>query len=282
MTSRDAQPPTGQPPTGRSPLPPPAGLPLLMAFDLDGTLITEQGREPDAATAQALARLRAAGVKLAIITGRDLAPDAVLEAMQPDAVATNNGGRIVVNGELHSETRFTPADLEAVLAHDLDDARTVLFTADRLYVDLPRGTEPEPWMIARNPGPLSEAPTEAVLKAGFYHPQVAGFAGRLRQSHPHLVLTGAQAPYLSFLTITPQGAHKGAALSLIADALEVPHSRAVAYGDSDNDEAMLETAGYAVQVGTLPLLARHAHTRLDRQTDLGAYLNAWADRLGAH
>ncbi|MDV6374102.1 HAD-IIB family hydrolase, partial [Deinococcus sp. ZS9-10] len=67
-----------------------------MAFDLDGTLITEQGREVDAATAKALARLRAVGVKLAIITGRDMAPDAVLEVMQPDAVATNNGGRIVV------------------------------------------------------------------------------------------------------------------------------------------------------------------------------------------
>ncbi|WP_342667876.1 HAD family hydrolase [Deinococcus marmoris] len=279
MTSRDAQPPTGQPLAGRPPLPPPAGLPLLMAFDLDGTLITEQGREPDAATASALARLRALGVKLAIITGRDLAPDAVLEAMQPDAVATNNGGRIVVNGELHTESRFTPEDLEAVLAHELSGARIVLFTADRLFVDLPKGTEPEPWMIARNSGPLAEAPAGDVLKAGFYHPEVADFAGRLRQSHPHLVVTGAQAPYLSFLTITPQGAHKGAALTLIADALGVPHDRAVAFGDSDNDEIMLEVAGYAVQVGQLPLLTRHAHTRLDHQTDLGAYLGDWADRL---
>lgn len=260
-------------------VPPPAGLPLLMAFDLDGTLITEQGREMDAATAGALARLRGLGVRLAIITGRDLAPDAVMEAMRPDAVATNNGGRIVVSGELHSEARFTPSDLEAVLAHEMTGARTVLFTAQRLFVDLPDGTEPEPWMIARNYAPLRDAPVGDVLKAGFYHPGVADFAGRLRQSHPHLVLTGAQEPYLSFLTVTPEGAHKGAALTLIADALKLPHDRVVAYGDSDNDEAMLEVAGYAVQVGQLPLLARHAHTRLDRQTDLGGYLAAWADRL---
>ncbi|GGL66801.1 hydrolase [Deinococcus aerolatus] len=250
-----------------------------MAFDLDGTLITEQGRAADAATAQGLARLRAADVRLAIITGRDTAPDAVMDAMQPDAVATNNGGRIVVGGELHTEARFTPRDLEAVLAHELTGARTVLFTAERLFVDLPRGTEPEPWMIARNFGPLNEAPAGDILKVGFYHPQVAGLARRLRESHPHLVLTGAQDPYVSFLTVTPEGAHKGAALTLIADALRLPHGRAVAFGDSDNDEAMLEVAGYAVQVGTLPLLARHAHTRLERQSDLGAYLNAWADRL---
>lgn len=273
MTSSESGP-------SRTPTPPPAGLPLLMAFDLDGTLITEQGRAVDAATAAALVRLRGLGVKLAIITGRDVAPDAVIEAMQPDAVATNNGGRIVVGGELHTEARFTPADLEAVLAHELSGARVVLFTAQRLYVDLPDGTQPEPWMVARKYGPLSDAPTDNILKVGFYHPQVAGFAGRLRQSHPHLVITGAQDPYLSFLTVTPQGAHKGAALTLIADALKMPHNRAVAFGDSDNDEVMLEVAGYAVQVGSLPLLTRHAHTRLDDQTDLGAYLGAWADRLG--
>ena len=191
MTSRDS----GRP-TGRPPIPPPAGVPLLMAFDLDGTLITEQGREVDAATAGALARLRGMGVRLAIITGRDTAPDSVLDAMQPDAVATNNGGRIVVGGELHSEARFTPADLEAVLAHELEGARIVLFTADRLFVDLPHGTEPEPWMIARDYAPLRDAPAGDVLKAGFYHPGVADFAGRLRQSHPHLVVTGAQDPYL--------------------------------------------------------------------------------------
>ncbi|MDV6374101.1 HAD family hydrolase, partial [Deinococcus arenicola] len=181
--------------------------------------------------------------------------------------------------ELHTEARLSPDDLNAVLAHELSGTRVVLFTADRLFVDLPEGTQAEPWMVARNFGSLSEAPAGDILKVGFYHPNIAGFAGQLRQSHPHLVLTGAQDPYPSFLTITPEGAHKGAALTLIADALGIPQSRAVAFGDSDNDEAMLEVAGYAVQVGQLPLLTRHAHIRLDHQTDLGAYLNTWAGGL---
>lgn len=258
----------------------PPFLPLLMAFDLDGTLIAERSNELLPDTALALSRLRAAGVKLAIITGRDMPPAAVERDMQPHAVASNNGGRITVNGELHTEAEFTDADLESVLAHELDGARVVLFTAERLYVDIPAGREPEEWMLLRGYRPLAEAPRQGILKVGYYHPQVAGFAQQLRQTHPHLVLTGAQEPYPHFLTVTPEGAHKGAALMLIADALGIPHERTVAFGDSDNDEAMLEIAAYAVQVGDLPLLRPHANAHLGSHAQLSAYLNAWADRLG--
>ncbi len=278
MTSRRIAPSAGRT-AGRVPAAPPAGLPLLMAFDLDGTLIPDQGRRLADDVQAALKRLRTLGVRLAIITGRDTPPRDVAEAMQPHAVATNNGGRILVGDELRAEAQFSAADLEAVLAHELADARVVLFSAGTLYVDLPAGQQPEPWMLTRRCLPLNGAPTEGILKVGFYHPQVAGLAGRLRDSHPHLVLTGAQDPYPSFLTVTPAGAHKGAALALIADALDIPHDRTVAFGDSDNDEAMLEIAGHAVQVGQLPLLERHAHTRLERQGDLGAFLAGWADRL---
>ncbi|WP_034385276.1 HAD-IIB family hydrolase [Deinococcus sp. YIM 77859] len=260
---------------------PPTDLPLLLAFDLDGTLIPDQGREVPGPTAQALARLRTLGVRLAIITGRDTPPRPVREAVQPDAVATNNGGRIEVGGELHAEAHFTPAELEAILAHELADARVVVFTAGGLYVDLPPGREPEPWMQARSFRPLAEAPREGIVKVGFYHPNVAAFAARLRASHPHLVLTGAQPPYTEFLTVTPVGAHKGAALTLIAQALDIPLERTVAFGDSDNDQAMLELAGHAVQLGTLPLLAPHAHEQVASPEALGAYLHGLADRIAA-
>ena len=90
----------------------PVTLPLLMAFDLDGTLIPDAGREVQPDAAQALARLRALGVKLAIITGRDTPPSPVLRVMEPDAVATNNGGRILIGEDLHTEARFSDADLD--------------------------------------------------------------------------------------------------------------------------------------------------------------------------
>ena len=53
----------------------------------------------------------------------------------------------------------------------------------------------------------------------------------------------------------------------------------VAFGDSDNDLAMLEVAGHAVQLGHLPLLRPHADTVLSGPEALGGYLDALADRL---
>ncbi|ANC70792.1 HAD-IIB family hydrolase [Deinococcus radiodurans] len=257
----------------------PRGLPLLLAFDLDGTLIRDGGTELPPATAQALARLRSLGVKLAIITGRDTPPRSVREGVQADATATNNGGRIEAGGELHAQAEFSLEDVQAVLAHELQGARLVLFTPEAIYVDLPPGREPEPWMVARGYHPLSEAPQTGIVKAGFYHPEVATLARRLRKTRPHLVVTGGQEPYPHFLTVTPTGAHKAAALTRIAELLEVPLERTVAFGDSDNDEVMLETAGYAVQVGTLPLLARHADEQVADHEALAAYLNGVADGL---
>lgn len=251
----------------------PPFVPRLLAFDLDGTLIADGGVSLPEATAEALARVRAAGLKLAIITGRDQPPRAVREAMQPDVVATNNGGRVEVDGTLHAEARFSAADLQAALAHELADARVVVFTGDHIYVDLPAGRDPEPWMLARSYKPMQEAPSEGIVKIGFYHPQVAGHAERLRRSHPHLVMTGAQAPYEQFLTVTPAGAHKAAALTLAAEALNIPLAHTVAFGDSDNDEVMLEVAGFAVQVGQLPLLARHANAQVPSHREVAAYLD---------
>lgn len=257
----------------------PPFAPQLLAFDLDGTLIADGTVHLPDATAAALGRAKSAGLKLAIVTGRDQPPPSVRRAMQPDVIATNNGGRVEVNGTLHTEVSFEPADLSAALAHELGDARVVVFDADTIYVDLPTGISPEPWMVARNYQPMSSAPKEGIQKIGFYHPQVAGHAERLRASHPHLVITGGQAPYEQFLTVTPAGAHKAAALSLAAEALGIPMQRTVAFGDSDNDEVMLEVAGFAVQVGTLPLLTRHAGAQLSSHLQMAEYLDALVDGL---
>jgi len=254
-------------------------LPPLLVFDLDGTLVPERGREVPLETAQALVRLRGLGVRVAVITGRDFLPPAIWEAVQPDAVATNNGGRIEIGGRVHASAEFTPAELEVVLAHDLLDARVVVSTGDAFYLDLPPDWAPEPWMRTHSFHPLAQAPREGVQKVWFSHPGVADLATRLRAAHPQLVLTGAQPPYGTSLSVTPAGAHKGAALERIAGALDIPLSRTVAFGDSDNDVAMLELAGHAVQVGTLPLLAGHADGQVARPEELGAYLHALAGQL---
>ena len=254
--------------------------PLLLAFDLDGTLITEQGLlVPDDSRA-ALKRLRAQGLKVAIITGRDQPPPGVLDAARPDAVATHNGGRVEIGGALHSQLHFSSSELEAVLAHQLGDARVMAFTADAVYIDTVPGMAVPEWLARREHFPLAQAPMHAVTKIGFYHPGVASWRDELRSGgYGHLVYTGAQAPYPDFLTVTPGGADKGAALSIIAGQFGIALAQVTVFGDSDNDEAMFAVAGRAVQVGDLPLLAPYAHERVEGPQALGAYLHALADEL---
>ncbi len=263
------------------PRPAPSPAPRLLAFDLDGTLIPDGGLIVPLATRAALGRLHALGVKVAVITGRDSPPSDVLDAARPDAVATNNGGSISIGGRPHTEIHFDQADLLAVLAHTLQDARVIAFTAGRIYVDAPPGTPTPPWLAQRDHAPLAELERshDRVLKVGFYHPGIRGWRDALSQSHPHLVLTGAQPPYSDFLTVTPSGADKGAALVAVAQALGIDMQRTVAFGDSDNDLAMLELAGQAVQLGDLPLLRPHADVTLEGPEALGAYLDTLAQRL---
>ncbi|GAA4008413.1 HAD family hydrolase [Deinococcus rubellus] len=260
----------------------PPHRPQLLAFDLDGTLILEASLTVPAATISALARLRRLGVQAAIVTGRDQPPPGVLEAARPVAVATSNGGHITIGGQVHTELRFSEAELAAVLGHQLGNARVIAFTHRAIYVDVPPGVAAPEWLARREHFPLSEAPAGEVIKVGFYHAEVASWRDELRGGgFGHLVFTGAQPPYPEFLTVTPSGADKGAALSVIAQQLGVPMERVTAFGDSDNDEAMLALAGRAVQVGRLPLLVPYAHEQVERPEVLGEYLHALADGLEA-
>jgi HMP-PP phosphatase len=254
--------------------------PRLLAFDLDGTLIIEQGLLVPDDTRAALTRLRTQGVRLALITGRDQPPPGVLNAAKPDAVATHNGGRVEIGGELHTQLYFSGAELQAVLAHRLDDARVIAFTQGAVYVDLPPGVPVPEWLSRREHFALAQAPLTEVTKIGFYHPGVASWRDELRSGdYGHLVYTGAQAPYPDFLTVTPSGGDKGAALVIIAEQFGIPLSEVTVFGDSDNDEAMFLVAGRAVQVGDLPLLTPYAHDRVAGPEVLGRYLHQLADEL---
>ncbi len=147
-------------------------LPHLLAFDLDGTLILEASLSVPDTTQAALQRLRRSGVKMAIITGRDQPPPGVMDAAQPEAVATSNGGRIDIGGLLHQELRFSESELAAVLAHELGEARVIAFTSRAVYVDLPPQLPAPVWLSRREHHPLDQVPMSEVIKVGFYHPEV--------------------------------------------------------------------------------------------------------------
>ncbi|WP_261664419.1 HAD family hydrolase [Deinococcus sp. Marseille-Q6407] len=254
--------------------PRPQGLPLLLAFDFDGTLVPDGDPQLPPDLPAALGRLQQRGVRLAAITGRDVLPPGIEDAISFDAVATQNGGQVTVGGEVKQVLYFSDEELAAVLDHAMPGARLVMFSGGQMYVDLPEDQVPTAQQLARSPRPTAEVPRGRVQKVNFFHEGVAAHAAHLRQHWPDLTVTGAQPPYGQMMTVTPRGAHKGAGITLLAEALEIPLARTVAFGDSDNDIAMFKVAGYVVQSGTLPLLHDYADESIAGPHELVAWLDS--------
>ena len=54
---------------------------------------------------------------------------------------------------------------------------------------------------------------------------------------------------IAFVEITPDGAHKGAAVARLCQRLGIDRSEVIAFGDNNNDLTMLEWAGRGVAMG---------------------------------
>ncbi|AFZ68687.1 HAD-superfamily hydrolase, subfamily IIB [Deinococcus peraridilitoris DSM 19664] len=228
----------------------------LIAFDLDGTLLDHDKSIPQRSS-RVIEQLRAHGCLFAVITGRARVPDDVMSTVRPQATATSNGGSIAVGEEMLIEHLLTPEQIRAVDALVPQDAEVIAFGTDAVYARDPH-TQVFDWLSGRTLKPLEEAARGRVLKFNVRHPE----AWRYRETIEALgdmTVTGGVAPYEHFLTVTPARANKGDALRDIARALDVPLAQTVAFGDSDNDLAMFQVAGTAVQVGQAECLVGRGH-----------------------
>ncbi len=233
----------------------------LIAFDLDGTLLDEEKIVP-ARSLETVAALRERGCLFAVITGRASVPDNVMEGIRPEAWAVNNGGTIVVKGEVVAEHHI-PAAAGTALLNALPQEAHV-FAVDvggQTYVRDPSDPEHDRWRAGRTLLPLFEARGKTLLRLGIHSAEAAVLTKRIH-ALGNFNVTGGVLPYSEFLTVTPERANKGEALRDIARELGVPMGDTVAFGDSDNDVAMFQAAGVAVQVGEAECLSPHAHQRV--------------------
>ncbi|WP_045234503.1 HAD family hydrolase [Deinococcus pimensis] len=228
----------------------------LIAFDLDGTLLDHDKTIP-ARSLDVIERLRDHDVRFAIITGRALVPDDVMEGVRPEATATSNGGVVRVGDRIVAEHGLSVPQIRAVDALVPQDAELWAFGPDVVYTRDP-GRVTADWLRERNLRPLAEAAGGGVYQVSFRFPDARRLAPDIL-AVGGLTVTGGLAPYESFMTVTHERATKGHALHDIARELGVPMHRTVVFGDSDNDVAMFEVAGTSVQVGDAACLVDVAH-----------------------
>lgn len=255
----------------------PPFIPELLAFDLDGTLIAERGEGLTDGTRTVLARLRAQGVQVAVVTGRDRARRHLMDANDAAAVATGNGAHLQFADGTTLHELLAEEDVDRLLRHGLQGAQVVLFGTEGYAVDTSCADVPQAWMTQFNCSPIQAVHRRTALKVWYRHADAAGWAAHLRATCPHLTVTGGLPPYPMDVDVTCGQANKG---TRIVARQGVSPERVVAFGDSDNDLPLLRAAAFGVQVGTHAPLMGLAHAQLPGQEDLERYLRtlcAWLE-----
>ncbi len=239
----------------------PSKPPLLLALDLDGTLV-EPRRPVRAAVIEAVKRAIDAGVRATIVTGRMyvgakpfaevLALDGPIVCYQGAVIADARSGRFEREVSLPFAVAKTIYEVAKTNGY-----HTQFYRDDRFYVEHDNayaqlyartsGTEPivVPSLLDAFAGhdstkvnivtDVSKAPAAFELMK-----RAVGDVAYVTRSNPE------------FVEMLDPRVDKGVALRLVAERLGIPMERVLAIGDSYNDLPFLRVAGFAVAMGSAP------------------------------
>jgi Cof subfamily protein (haloacid dehalogenase superfamily) len=230
--------------------------PILIATDLDGTLLRSDGTV-DARTRQAIARVEAAGAALVLCTARPT------RWMRPLAEETGHRGvAICANGgviwDLHTESVIESFPLEPRVARDVVALVQTVVPGGAWAVERLGGFAREPGYQSRWPTPegttvdvVTALIEEPAVKLMLRHDDVLAdvLVDRARAVAGHLAEFTHSNSADRLLEINAAGVSKAAALARFCEERGIANEHVVAFGDMPNDLPMLQWAGHSVAVG---------------------------------
>ncbi len=252
----------------------------LVAIDMDGTLLPTFSQKVSPRNARALKAAQAAGITVAIATGRRAAYCAPLldgfglRADMP--LITSNGAATRTLGGEFIDRCHLEARVARGLCALLRPFGTLVFTFDRpgkgelVLEDLEQAHKRiELWVEANRNSIEVVQPLERALPDGEDPIQgmVTGSIDKMKQAEQTLkasnwrtscecVRTEYAARDLSILDVLPPGVSKGWALGQLASRLGIDRKETMAIGDNWNDVDMLEWAAQGVLMSNASLELR--------------------------
>lgn len=245
----------------------------LVAIDMDGTLLPSFSQTVNERTARALRAAQAAGITIAVATGRRVAYTAPL--LKPLGLRSDTP-MITSNGAVTRTLGGEPIDhchLEARVARALCGLLrpfgAIVLTFDRVGhgelvledMEMAEGNI-SMWVEANRSAIEVVRPLEDALDGGEDPIQgmVTGRLGKMKNAEQALkasewhslcecVRTEYPARDLSILDLMPPGVTKGWALERLANRLGIGRLETMAIGDNWNDLNMMEWAGQAIVMG---------------------------------
>lgn len=256
----------------------------LISLDLDGTLLTPEGTIT-AASKEAIAKARAAGLRVVINTGRP-AQEGIFFAKEAgcDLLVAGAGGGLIVDGETGQTVRQWdvpgPSARRAIELCLGWDAQLIIYAGREIIVNAAYKKFLESWY----PFPaFHEAVTVAEDFLGFMaehnlplvkiHGEIgpAGCPVEQLAALPDITLTTSSTHDFE---LTAGGADKGRALAVIAGRYGVPLDQCAAVGDSENDLSAFQKVGMPIVMGNAPRQVKAAAARVaPSNSEEGA---AWA------
>ncbi len=242
----------------------------LVAIDMDGTLLPAATQKISQRNAQVLRAAQAAGITVAIATGRRAAYTTPLLdglGLRADTpLITSNGAVLCTLGGETIDRCHLNARVARGLCGLLRPFGSVVYTLDRpgrgelVLEDLDKANGRFALWVEANRNAIEVVkPLEMALVDGDDPIQgmAAGSMDQMRQAENALkasewredcdcIRTEYPARDLSILDLLPRGVSKGWALEQLAGRLGVDRKETMAIGDNWNDVGMLEWAGQGV------------------------------------
>jgi Cof subfamily protein (haloacid dehalogenase superfamily) len=244
-------------------------IPLVL-LDLDGTVIGEDGVVQECVW-QAIEKVRAAGVKVAVCTGRPCGGVAqrVAQRMGPNNPHIFQSGAVVAypNGEAvqvfalkesnarklieYARTRnlllelYSPNELFVERRTPMSEAHAKMIGVTAVVRDLYDVVENEP--VVRAQWVVTQAQLDEVLSLAL--------EGVMYSRATSPAMKGAH-----FVSVTQSNVSKGTATKYLAEALKVKLENVMGVGDSEGDLPMLDVIGH-------PVIMANASDALKKQFD---------------
>lgn len=252
----------------------------LIVLDLDGTLLTNE-KKISPRTKQVLAKLKENGHHIMIATGRPYRASAMYyrELGLTTPIVNFNGA--FVHHPLQTSWGIYHSPLDINIAKDIVEAcddfqyhNIIAEVRDEIYfhyhdqklIDLLKLGNPKVTTgDLRNS--LVHSPTSMLIHAT--EQQVAQISHHLSVVHAEVINHRNWASPFHVIEIVKSGLSKAIGIQRIAQSLNVPKDRIIAFGDEDNDLEMIDFAGIGVAMGNAiaPLKTIANHITLSNEED---------------
>ncbi|MGM7700868.1 Cof-type HAD-IIB family hydrolase [Pseudalkalibacillus sp. Hm43] len=234
--------------------------PYLIAIDLDGTLLKDD-KTVSTHTKNVLRRAVDNGHHVVISTGRPYrGSERYYRELELTTPIINFNGAFIHHpdnpgwGVHHSPLELDTAhdivktcldfEVKNVIAEVLDD---VYFHYEDEFITNTFMIEPHKMSIGHLHNSLEHDPTSILIRPHDHH--VRELRELLKAQHAEVIDHRVWAAPWNIIEVVKAGLNKAVGLKHVADSLNVPQDRIIAFGDEDNDLEMIEYAGYGIAMG---------------------------------